>query len=115
MFQALIALLLAATPHPARDKGLWIGNLALCRDSVSSVTAEAWGPDTVLHLALAPGREKDLARLTARRVGKKLPIRFDGRIISAPLVREPLLGGRIAISGAGLPYAAIAEAARRPC
>lgn len=117
MLETLIAILLAsaAAPQPAKAKGLWIGNLALCRDSVASVSEHLEGPDAVLHIALAPARARHLERLTARRVGKKLPIRFNGRIVSAPVIREPLLGGRIAISGAGLPLAAIAEAARKPC
>ena len=116
MLQPLIALLIASAPPsgPAAH-GLWIGNLALCRDSVAAVHRQIEGPDPVLHIALAPGREKHLERLTASRVGKKLPIRFEGRVVSSPLVREPLTGGRIAISGAGLPLAEIAEAARKPC
>ena len=116
MLETMIAILLAsAAPHPAKAEGLRIGSLALCRDSVASVSEHLEGPDAVLHIALAAGREKQLERLTAGRVGKKLPIRLDGRIISAPLIREPLTGGRIAISGAGLPFAAIAAAARAPC
>ena len=116
MFEALIALLLASSPSQQEAaKGLWIGDLALCRDSVASVETTAEGPDAVLHIALAPGREKHLARLTSKRVGKKLPIRFDGRIVSAPLIREPLTGGRIALSGRDVPLQAIARAARAPC
>ena len=116
MFDALIALLLASAPAQGGPaKGLWIGNLALCRDSVAFVEAAAEGPGPVLHIALAPGFERHLERLTAKRVGRKLPIRFDGRIVSAPLIREPLTGGRIALSGAGLPLEAIAEAARGSC
>ena len=116
MLPSLIALLLAAAPAPGPSAtGLWIGNIALCRDGVTSVGAQGGGPEPVLHIALASAQARDLARLTAGRVGKKLPIRLNGRIVSAPLIREPLLAGRIALSGAGLPLAAIAEAARRPC
>ena len=117
MLQPLIVLLLAAAAasKPPAAEGLRIGNLALCRDSVAALDRHGEGRDAVLHLALVPGREKDLERLTAGRVGKKLPIRLNGRIVSAPLVREPILGGRIAIAGAGLPLGAIAEAALGPC
>jgi preprotein translocase subunit SecD len=37
--------------------------------------------------------------LTSRNVGKKLAIRVDGRTISAPVIREPILGGSGQISG----------------
>jgi preprotein translocase subunit SecD len=37
--------------------------------------------------------------LTSRNVGKKLAIRVDGRTISAPVIREPILGGSGQIAG----------------
>jgi preprotein translocase subunit SecD len=38
------------------------------------------------------------AELTARNVGKPLAIRVDGRVLSKPVVREPILGGSGQIS-----------------
>jgi preprotein translocase subunit SecD len=37
--------------------------------------------------------------LTAKNVGKKFAIRIDGRTISAPVIREPIVGGTGQISG----------------
>jgi preprotein translocase subunit SecD len=39
------------------------------------------------------------ADLTARNVGKPLAIRVDGRVLSKPVVRQPILGGSGQISG----------------
>ena len=39
------------------------------------------------------------ADLTTRSVGKPIEIRIDGRVMSKPVIREPILGGRGQISG----------------
>jgi SecD/SecF fusion protein len=39
------------------------------------------------------------AELTARNVGKPLAIRVDGRVLSKPVIREPIRGGSGQISG----------------
>lgn len=42
---------------------------------------------------------RHFGELTAKNVGKKLAIRVDGQTLSAPVIREPILGGSGQISG----------------
>lgn len=39
------------------------------------------------------------AELTSANIGRTLEIRVDGEVLSAPVIREPILGGSITISG----------------
>jgi preprotein translocase subunit SecD len=39
------------------------------------------------------------ARLTAENVGERIAIVIDGEVLTAPIVREPISGGRVQISG----------------
>jgi preprotein translocase subunit SecD len=48
---------------------------------------------------LTEGSARRFAELTTQNVGKTLAIRVDGRVLSKPVVREPILGGSGQISG----------------
>jgi preprotein translocase subunit SecD len=39
------------------------------------------------------------AELTRQNVGRKVAILIDGRVFSAPVIREPILGGSAQVSG----------------
>ena len=48
---------------------------------------------------MSPASQKSFTELTQKNVGRKLAIRVDGQILSAPVIREPILGGSGQISG----------------
>jgi preprotein translocase subunit SecD len=48
---------------------------------------------------LTEASARRFAELTTQNVGKTLAIRVDGRVLSKPVVREPILGGSGQISG----------------
>lgn len=107
----------ALAPRPQAERGLWIGPLHLCRDAVADAVVEA---DTVgmplLTLTLKPELHDWLRRKTESRVGRRLPLRPGGRLVSEPIVREPLTGGAIQLSGAsGKEVEAMRKAALGPC
>ena len=55
--------------------------------------------DTIVSFTLDRVGAKRFARVTTKHVGKKLAIILDNKIISAPQIREPILGGTGQISG----------------
>ena len=55
--------------------------------------------ETVVSFTLDRVGAKKFAKLTTNNVGKKLAIVLDNKIISAPQIREPILGGAGQISG----------------
>ncbi len=52
-------------------------------------------PEITLNLN-ATGKEK-FAEITSRNVGKRMAIFIDGKLFVAPVIREPILGGSLAI------------------
>jgi SecD/SecF fusion protein len=55
--------------------------------------------EPVVSFRMQPASAQQFAELTARNVGKVLAIKVDGRVLSRPVVREPILGGVGQISG----------------
>lgn len=87
------------TPVPA--KGIWIGSLALCDAGPVKAETRIDANDglPVVNIALSALLRDALAELTAANIGKPLPIRVDGKVVSAPNVNEPIRGGELQISG----------------
>ena len=54
--------------------------------------------EPVVAFRMSPAAQRIFGELTAKNVGRKLAIRVDGRVISAPVIREPIVGdsGQIA-------------------
>jgi preprotein translocase subunit SecD len=48
---------------------------------------------------MSPASARAFAELTKRNVGRKAAIVIDGRTMSAPIIREPILGGSGQITG----------------
>ena len=69
-------------------------NLINAQPSVDSRTN-----DTIVSFTLDRVGAKKFAKATTKNVGKKLAIILDNKIISAPQIREPILGGNGQISG----------------
>jgi len=53
----------------------------------------------VVELTLTPAGRDRLARATTDNVGRILAVLVDQALITAPIIREPILGGRVQISG----------------
>ena len=62
-------------------------------------TMDTQSNETVVSFTLDRVGTKKFGKATSRGVGKRLAIILDGKIISAPSVREPILGGSGQISG----------------
>ncbi len=62
-------------------------------------TVDNQNNDTVVSFTLDRIGSKKFGRVTTKHVGKKLAIILDNKIISAPQIREPILGGTGQISG----------------
>ncbi len=55
--------------------------------------------EPTISFAMSESSRKAFAELTRKNVGRKLAIRVDGQTISAPIIREPILGGAGQIAG----------------
>ena len=69
-------------------------NLDNARPSFSNETSES-----VVSFTLDRVGSKRFAKVTSNNVGKRLAIILDNKIVSAPQIREPILGGNGQISG----------------
>ena len=104
-------------PAEPAERGIWIGNLDLCRSG--PVKAEA-GTETynglpIVNITLSAELRDALAALTAANIGKPLSIRVDGRVVSEPYVNEPITGGELQISGVDRAEADRIAAALQSC
>lgn len=52
-----------------------------------------------LSISLEADAAADMARLTADLIGQPLALRVDGQTLMEPIVREPILDGRLQVSG----------------
>ena len=108
----------AAAPPEDESRGLWIGPIHACRDTAESAVADDadHGHFVELIVTLRPSLRAQLQRETERLVGSAMPIRLDGKLISEPIVREPLTGGVLSLAGGSAEEAeAIRAAIARPC
>jgi preprotein translocase subunit SecD len=89
-------LLIAAAPADS----LTIGGIAFPQSDFLDARAifnETGGP--VVLATFTPAGAQKLAQITKANVGKPLPLAIGARVLMKPIVREPILGGTIQISG----------------
>ena len=55
--------------------------------------------EPVLDLKLAPQSAREFGDLTASHIGKIVELRIDGKVVFAPIVRDPIRSGDVEISG----------------
>jgi hypothetical protein len=113
-----LALTLASPGAAASERGLWIGSLQLCRETVAAariVSDPNDGSENTLVLRLRPGAQQLLARETGASVGRPLHIALDGRVLSAPIVREEITGGHAQLSAPAADLRAARRAIRARC
>jgi preprotein translocase subunit SecD len=97
MWRALIPLLLIAA---APADTLTIGGVAFPQSDFLDARAifdETGMP--VIYVTLSPSGRAKLAKITQANVGKELPLLIGSRVLTKPVVREPILGGTLQISG----------------
>ncbi len=59
--------------------------------------------DPVINISLDEEGGRRFAQLSSQNIGKRFAIVIDDEVVSAPIIREPILGGALQISG-GFPY-----------
>lgn len=64
----------------------------------AEVLVDADGQPVVL-LSLSPSAQALLASITASQIGQPLAILIDGELRMAPIIREPISDGRVALTG----------------
>jgi preprotein translocase subunit SecD len=57
------------------------------------------GNEPVVVIVLTEASARIFAEVTSKNVGKAMDVRVDGRSVVKSIVREPILGGTVAISG----------------
>jgi hypothetical protein len=55
--------------------------------------------EPVVVITMAPRSGRLFAELTQNNVGRRLVYRIDGQVVSEPIIREPITGGVVQISG----------------
>lgn len=107
----------AQFPRVEGERGLYVGSIRVCRDTVAQVKQVTDpGGYPALQILFTPAAAARLRSETAGLVGRQMSIRIDGRTIMAPNVLEEISGGTVHISGAaphGVP--GMRRAARSPC
>jgi preprotein translocase subunit SecD len=84
--------------------GLLLAGVAAAEPLAIKVVAAQVEYDTrnnepVVAFKMSDASKKAFAELTRANVGHKLAIRVDGKTMSAPIIREPILGGAGQIAG----------------
>ncbi len=72
---------------------------ALTTDDIDSAVAVERGTQSVLEIKLTSSGAKEFGALTETQVGKPVAVLIDGKLISAPVIQEPIRSGRAVISG----------------
>ncbi|MBN9023096.1 MAG: hypothetical protein J0H08_13595 [Rhizobiales bacterium] len=53
----------------------------------------------VVNVRLNPESQRAFDAFTTANVGRTIEVRVDGRVVSAPVIRDPITGGELVISG----------------
>jgi preprotein translocase subunit SecD len=67
--------------------------------ATASAAFDARTSEPVVSFRLTPESTKVFAELTKKNVGRAMAIIADGRVISKPIIREPIVGGSGQLSG----------------
>lgn len=69
-------------------------------DEVLFINDDNW---PMVEIALNREGAEEFAKLTKENIGERLAIVFNGKVLFAPVIKEPIVGGRMQISGAFSP------------
>jgi len=113
------APLLTACSSASEDKfGLWVGDMKLCADKLSSVVerTDEGEEAPILHIRMTEEGAQELERMSRAYVRKPLPVVVNNRTIFEPNLFEPLTEGRVQLQGlAPGDRADVIAYAKRPC
>lgn len=87
---ALLALLAGLHPALAEPLALEVAAALASFDATGA---------PVVNVTLAPESARAFGAFTLANVGKRIEVRVDGTVVTAPVIREPIAGGTIMISG----------------
>lgn len=99
-------------------QGLWIGNIQLCQGTIQSAVLDVheYSNEPAVNVHMNDSAATAFAQLTRKSVGNMLAIRFNGKILSTPVIHEQIPGGQAQITGMDRRDAtAIVETATAPC
>jgi preprotein translocase subunit SecD len=88
----VVAVVASSGIAAAAPLALVVADARLSADSVPNTT--------VVDITLSPDSGKAFAAFTAAHVGDKVAIMVDGRAVMTPILRDPITGGVVEISGA---------------
>jgi preprotein translocase subunit SecD len=88
---ALTASLLALAPASAEPLPLRITSATAALDQRTR--------EPIIVIVLTELSRRVFGELTRLNVGKRMELRIDGRALTAPVIREPIVGGQLQISG----------------
>jgi preprotein translocase subunit SecD len=89
----LTAAVLALSPLPA-----WAGESIVLRVEHAMVANDI-GDRPAMKLDLTPESRDAFGAFTTKHVGKVVDLKIDGKVVMSPVVREPILGGQLMVSG----------------
>lgn len=55
--------------------------------------------EPIVVITMSPRSGRMFAELTQNNIGRRLVLRIDGQVVSEPIIREPIKGGVVQISG----------------
>lgn len=84
---------------PINGKQVWISTGLSGKDVSKALVSTSQGGEWVVDLEFNDKGTQKFADLTTKLVGKPMAIFFNGELTSAPVIREPIIGGRAQISG----------------
>jgi preprotein translocase subunit SecD len=91
LFLAAFVLVAALLPVAAAPLSLTVLKAEAATDAVLGAP--------IVNIELDPESTRAFAAFTTENVGKSAELRVDGEVLSAPFIREPILGGKLQISG----------------
>jgi preprotein translocase subunit SecD len=80
------------------------GSIATAAPLVLEVTRATAGSDQrtnepIISITLSEASKRAFGELTAANVGAAMELRIDGKAVMKPIIRDPILGGMVQISG----------------
>lgn len=89
--------LVTGCPHPPECHAWIVGPSELGREHVSDARVGD-GPSLFVELVLTPDGARRFEALTRRVAGQRVALLLDGHVRMAPVVQEPITGGRVSLA-----------------
>ncbi|MFV0643287.1 MAG: SecDF P1 head subdomain-containing protein [Sphingomonadaceae bacterium] len=95
----------SASPEASGAPDVFVGDMQLCVDTVRDavILDNPYDSYPVLEIALTDESARRFAYMTGQLVGQSLDITYDGEVLSSPIVREQIPGGRLNVTGIEMP------------